>query len=121
MFELLPIMPYNRHMIETITLTDFRNHKTARITTCGHRNVIITGPNGAGKTAVLEAVSMLSGDRGMRGAPWGEIARFGGSGGFSVFATGIIHNVGIVWNPFGFNKMIAIHKINFAIFISDFI
>lgn len=73
-------------MIETITLTDFRNHKTARITTCGHRNVIITGPNGAGKTAVLEAVSMLSGDRGMRGAPWGEIARFGGSGGFSVFA-----------------------------------
>src|SRR5699024_2723792 len=54
--------------------------------THGRRNVIITGPNGAGKTAVLEAVSMLSGDRGLRGAQMGDIARFGGDGGFSVFA-----------------------------------
>ncbi len=74
-------------MIETLTLTDFRNHEMCRISTRGARNVIITGPNGAGKTAVLEAVSMLSGDRGMRGAPMGEIARFGANGGFSVFAT----------------------------------
>lgn len=73
-------------MIERLTLTDFRNHEMCRVNTHGHRNVIITGPNGSGKTAVLEAVSMLSGDRGMRGAPMGEIARFGGSGGFSVFA-----------------------------------
>jgi len=57
-----------------------------RINTGGRRNIIITGPNGAGKTAVLEAVSMLSGDRGMRGAAMGDIARFGGTGGFSVFA-----------------------------------
>lgn len=73
-------------MIETITLTDFRNHEMYRINTSGARNVIITGPNGAGKTAVLEAVSMLSGDRGMRWAGMGDIARFNGSGGFSVFA-----------------------------------
>ncbi len=73
-------------MIETITLTDFRNHKSGRITTHGHRNVIITGPNGAGKTAVLEAVSMLSGERGLRGAGYNDIARFDGAGGFSVFA-----------------------------------
>lgn len=73
-------------MIETITLTDFRNHTTARIQTFGAHNVIITGPNGAGKTAVLEAVSMLSGDRGLRGAPMTDIARFGGTGGFAVFA-----------------------------------
>lgn len=79
-------MPYNRCMIETITLTDFRNHKSGRITTHGRHNIIITGPNGAGKTAILEAVSMLSGDRGLRGTGWGEIARFDGLGGFSVFA-----------------------------------
>lgn len=57
-----------------------------RVLTHGRRNVIITGPNGAGKTAILEAVSMLAGERGMRGAGMGDIARFGGSGGFSVFA-----------------------------------
>ena len=74
-------------MIETLTLTDFRNHTMCRIKTHGRRNVIIIGPNGAGKTAILEALSILSGDRGMRGAQMGEIARFNGNGGFSVFAT----------------------------------
>ena len=73
-------------MIETITLTDFRNHTASRIQTHGRHNIIITGPNGAGKTAILEAVSILSGDRGMRGAAMPDMARFGGSGGFSVFA-----------------------------------
>lgn len=74
-------------MIETLTLTDFRNHTTSRIVTHGRRNIIITGPNGAGKTAVLEALSMLSGDRGCRGASMTDIARFGASGGFAVAAT----------------------------------
>lgn len=74
-------------MIEQITLTDFRNHIMCRIDAQGHKNIIITGPNGAGKTAILEAVSMLSGDRGMRGAAMGDIARFDGNGGFSVFAS----------------------------------
>ena len=74
------------HMIETLTLTNFRNHSMCRIVTHGRRNIIITGPNGAGKTAILEAVSMLSGERGMRGAQMGDIARFGGDGNFSVHA-----------------------------------
>ena len=73
-------------MINTISLTDFRNHSMCRITTHGHNNIIITGPNGAGKTAILEAISILSGDRGMRGAQMSDIARFTGNGGFSVFA-----------------------------------
>ena len=73
-------------MINTLTITDFRNHHMGRVLTHGHRNIIIVGPNGAGKTAILEAVSMLSGDRGMRGAAMGDIARFDGNGGFSVFA-----------------------------------
>ena len=75
-----------RVMISRLVLTDFRNHKSTRLDTGGARNIIITGPNGAGKTAIIEAVSMLAGDRGMRGAPMGEIARFDGDGGFSVFA-----------------------------------
>lgn len=74
-------------MINTLTLTDFRNHAGGRINTMGRGNVIITGPNGAGKTAILEAVSMLSGDRGMRGADMREVARFNASGNFAVFAT----------------------------------
>ena len=73
-------------MIETLTLTDFRNHTMCRIKTHGRQNVIITGPNGAGKTAILEALSILSGDRGMRGAQMPDVARFGGNGGFSIFA-----------------------------------
>lgn len=74
-------------MINTLTLSDFRNHTATRINTMGRGNIIITGPNGAGKTAVLEAISMLSGDRGMRGADMRDIARFNSSGNFSVFAT----------------------------------
>ena len=74
-------------MIETLVLADFRNHTMCRIKTHGRHNVVITGPNGAGKTAILESLSILSGDRGMRGAQMGDIARFDGNGGFSVFAT----------------------------------
>ncbi len=73
-------------MIEKLCLTDFRNHTMCRIETHGRPNVIIVGPNGAGKTAILEALSILSGDRGMRGAQMADIARFGGNGGFSIFA-----------------------------------
>ena len=73
-------------MITKLSLTNFRNHNMCRIETGGCQNIIITGPNGAGKTAILEAVSMLGGDRGMRGASMGEIARFAGDGGFCVFS-----------------------------------
>jgi len=73
-------------MIENLTLTDFRNHKQTRINVRDAKNIIIVGENGAGKTAVLEAISMLSGDRGMRGADMGDIACFNGLGGFSVYA-----------------------------------
>ena len=79
--------PPSMNMIETLVLTDFRNHTMCRIKTHGHQNVIIIGPNGAGKTAILEALSILSGDRGMRAAQMTDVARFDGNGGFSIFAT----------------------------------
>ena len=76
-----------KKMINQITLTDFRNHTFSRIKIDGAKNIIITGLNGAGKTAILEAVSLLCGERGLRGADIQTLARFDGNGGFSVFAT----------------------------------
>lgn len=81
----IPTRASNLIMIKTLTITDFRNHALGRIETGGMKNIIITGPNGSGKTAILEAVSMLAGDRGLRGVPMNEISRFDGPGGFSVF------------------------------------
>ena len=80
-----PWPPKNSKMIEVLTLTDFRNHKMSRIETHGAKNIIIIGENGAGKTAVLEALSMLAGDKGMRNADVTDVACFSGNGGFSVF------------------------------------
>ena len=81
-----PWPPIFSIMINCLTLNDFRNHKISRINVRDAKNIIIVGENGAGKTAILEAISMLAGDRGMRGADMGEIARFDGSGGFSIYA-----------------------------------
>jgi DNA replication and repair protein RecF len=47
---------------------------------------VLTGPNGAGKTNLLEAVSLLSPGRGLRGARIAELARTGGSGRWAVAA-----------------------------------
>lgn len=83
-------------MITKLILTNFRNHKTSRVDVMGAKNIVIVGENGAGKTAVLEAISMLSGDKGMRGADMSDIACFNGDGGFSVFgeiATGDLISV----------------------------
>ena len=74
-------------MISQVTLTNFRNHKCSRIKIGNAKNIIITGLNGAGKTAVLEALSLLSGERGLRGVDIQMLSRFDGDGGFSVFAT----------------------------------
>ena len=48
--------------------------------------VLLFGENGAGKTNLLEAVSLLTPGRGLRGAALGEMARQGGNGGFAVAA-----------------------------------
>jgi DNA replication and repair protein RecF len=48
--------------------------------------VVLTGENGAGKTNLLEAVSLLSPGRGLRRAPYQDIARGGSETGFVVHA-----------------------------------
>jgi DNA replication and repair protein RecF len=68
-----------------LVLTDFRNHRDALLAP-GPGLVVLTGENGAGKTNVLEAVSLLSPGRGLRGASLPEMARNGGRGGFAVAA-----------------------------------
>ncbi len=74
-------------MINQIIITNFRNHTCSRIKTDNCKNIIITGQNGAGKTAILEAISLLGGERGLRGADVQMLSNFNGNGGFSVFAT----------------------------------
>ena len=100
-------------MINQITLTNFRNHVCSRIKIDGVKNIIITGLNGAGKTAVLEAVSLLSGERGLRGADITTLARFDGDGGFSVFATlGDESDISVFLNPGDTNRRAKIDNDN---------
>jgi DNA replication and repair protein RecF len=68
-----------------LTLTDFRSYNAALIEP-GPGFVLLSGENGAGKTNMLEAVSLLTPGRGLRGAPLAEMARNGGPGGFAVAA-----------------------------------
>src|SRR3954469_14141079 len=71
--------------LSRLSLTDFRNHADALLAP-GPGLVVLTGENGAGMTNVLEAVSLLSPGRGLRGALLSEMARTGGGGGFAVAA-----------------------------------
>jgi DNA replication and repair protein RecF len=73
-----------------LTLSDFRSyasltwHPRARIS-------LLVGPNGSGKTNLLEAVSLLTPGRGLRGARMADLARHGAAGGWAVagrFVTG---------------------------------
>jgi DNA replication and repair protein RecF len=71
--------------VARLTLTDFRSYATALIEP-GPRFVLLSGDNGAGKTNLLEAVSLLTPGRGLRGASLAEMARNDGPGGFGVAA-----------------------------------
>ncbi len=71
--------------VTRLSLSDFRSYPDA-VVAPGPGFVILTGENGAGKTNVLEAVSLLSPGRGLRGAALPDMARRGGRGGFAVAA-----------------------------------
>jgi DNA replication and repair protein RecF len=72
--------------VSRLTLTDFRSYASATIEP-GPGFVLLFGENGAGKTNVLEAVSMLSPGRGIRGAALSDMARRGGGSAWAVAAT----------------------------------
>jgi DNA replication and repair protein RecF len=71
--------------VTRLSLADFRSYEDA-VLAPGEGLVVLTGENGAGKTNILEAVSLLSPGRGLRGASLSEMARRGGAGGFAVAA-----------------------------------
>lgn len=71
--------------IRRLTLTAFRNYAALRIDAPA-RLVALTGANGAGKTNVLEAISVLAPGRGLRGAPFEDLARQGGPGSWAIAA-----------------------------------
>ncbi len=61
-----------------LTLRNFRSYAEAELHV-GAAPVVLAGPNGAGKTNLLDAISLLSPGRGLRGAKLGEHVRRGPS------------------------------------------
>jgi len=71
--------------VSRLTLTDFRSYASATMEP-GAGFVLLSGENGAGKTNILEAVSLLTPGRGLRGAALSEMARKDGAGSWAVAA-----------------------------------
>ena len=61
-------------MITSLTLTDFRSYAAAALPLAAGTTVL-HGPNGAGKTNVLEALSLFTPGKGLRGATAAEMGR----------------------------------------------
>ena len=72
--------------VSDLGLSHFRSHRRARLAFDG-RLVVLYGPNGAGKTNLIEAVSLLSPGRGLRGAAAEDMARRPERVGWKVSAT----------------------------------
>ena len=72
--------------LSRLRLTHFRNYASAALD-LDSRHLVLTGPNGAGKTNLLEAISLLAPDRGMRRAPFEELAAHGSDGAWAVAVT----------------------------------
>ncbi|GAA0646554.1 DNA replication/repair protein RecF [Brevundimonas lenta] len=61
-------------MITALTLTDFRSYASATLP-IEAGSVVLHGPNGAGKTNLLEALSLFTPGKGLRGATAPEMGR----------------------------------------------
>jgi DNA replication and repair protein RecF len=66
----------SRLAVTRLRLTNFRSYASGEIAVSGAA-VVLAGPNGAGKTNVLDAISLLSPGRGLRGAKLAEHTRKG--------------------------------------------
>lgn len=71
--------------IRRLTLTHFRNYRSAGLETRGDI-IVLAGPNGAGKTNCIEAISFLSPGRGLRRAMLEDVADNQGDGSWAVSA-----------------------------------
>ena len=63
-----------RCAIDQLLLADFRSHERVDLA-IGGETVFLFGLNGAGKTNILEAISLLSPGRGLRGATLADLGR----------------------------------------------
>ena len=68
-----------------LTLTNFRNYSGLRLDVSA-RLIALSGPNGAGKTNLLEAISLLTPGRGLRGASFDELANLGNANSWAIAA-----------------------------------
>ncbi len=62
-------------MLSSLKLSSFRCYDVQSIDDLSDGLIVLSGANGAGKTNVLEAISLLSPSRGLRGAKAGEIQK----------------------------------------------
>ena len=68
-----------------LTLTNFRNYSGLRLEVSA-RLIALSGPNGAGKTNLLEAISLLTPGRGLRGASFDELANLQNASSWAIAA-----------------------------------
>lgn len=78
--------------ITQIVVSHFRSYRVARLE-FDHRPVVLTGPNGAGKTNLIEAISLLSPGRGLRGTPTADLARRPEAIGWKIVAQAFDHEI----------------------------
>lgn len=64
--------------VSALKLSNFRCYDTARLEDLPSGLIVLSGANGAGKTNILEAISLLSPGKGLRGARAAEIQRLDG-------------------------------------------
>ncbi len=72
------VWPAGPRQFERLELRDFRNYAHVALRARAPAPIVLHGDNGAGKTNLLEAVSLLSPGRGLRGAKLAEIDRSDG-------------------------------------------
>lgn len=75
----------SRLAVTRLRLTNFRSYAVGELAVSG-APVVLAGPNGAGKTNVLDAISLLSPGRGLRGAKLAEHTRKGPVGDDTLWA-----------------------------------
>jgi len=71
-----PRAELSRLAVTHLSLTNFRSYAAGALAVSG-TSVVLAGPNGAGKTNVLDAISLLSPGRGLRGARLADHTRKG--------------------------------------------
>lgn len=75
--------------LRDLRLSDFRNYGVASMEDLSAGFIVLSGPNGAGKTNILEAVSLLTPGRGIRGAKLSEAQKQDSENPWTVFTNAV--------------------------------